>query len=122
MGGCKQNLTKIATGLGLGGLYLFALGAWMSTSLASIGLGLMFIAFILHSVVFPSIWRDDLLVVSLAFGVYLVPRTILAIWELPDLRAARKSIRPPDYSNWVFLPSSWSHFGSPAIHGGCLTF
>ncbi len=81
------NLPKMATGLGLGGLYLFALGAWMSTSLASIGLGLMFIAFILQCVVSPSLWRDGLVIVSLAFALYLVPRTILAIRELPETRA-----------------------------------
>ncbi len=77
---------KISTGLGLSGLYLFALGAWMSTSMANVGLGLMFLAFILQLPAFPSVWRDGLFIVSLVFALYLVLRTVLAVRELPDTR------------------------------------
>jgi O-antigen ligase len=81
-----RQLSKISTGLGLSGLYLFALGAWMSTSMANVGLGLMLLAFILQLPAFPFVWRDGLFIVSLAFALYLVLRTVLAIWELPGTR------------------------------------
>jgi hypothetical protein len=84
-----RKLSKISTGLGLSGLYLFALGAWMSTSMANVGLGLMLIAFMLQLPAFPSVWRDGLFIVSLVFAVYLVSRTVLAISELPDTRAVQ---------------------------------
>lgn len=81
-----ETLLRISTGLGLSGLYLFALGAWMSTSMANVGLGLMLIAFLLQLPALPSLWRDGLFIVSLVFAGYLALRTVLAIWELPDTR------------------------------------
>jgi O-antigen ligase len=81
--------TKIISGLGLSGLYMFGLGAYVSPPLVAFGLGFMFIAFCMCLPAFPSIRCDSLLMLSLAFAVYLVARTIVAIVELPQTRTAQ---------------------------------
>jgi len=78
---------KISSGIGTAGLYLFALGAWLSAPLANVGMGLMCAALLVRMpVVFPFILRDRLFIVSSIFGVYLFCRTFFSIWELPGSR------------------------------------
>jgi O-antigen ligase len=74
---------------GTGGLYLFALGAWLSTAAASIGMGLMAFACLLRLPAQRHVWRDPLVRLSLIFLLYLLPLTILAGRALPHTTGAQ---------------------------------
>jgi O-antigen ligase len=69
---------------GLMGIYLFALGGWVSTAAANIGLAIALAALLLrlrHTA--ARLRRDPLLWLSLAFGGYLLPLTLWAMTAFP---------------------------------------
>ncbi len=82
----RDNIPQL---MGSGGLYLFALGIWSSTALASIGMGMMTLACLLRLPWDVRRRRDPLLLISLLFILYLLPLAIVAGRALPPTVAAQ---------------------------------
>ena len=69
---------------GVAGLYIFALGAYVSPPLSATGVALMFVAFIWQIPASRALWQDRMVVLSLIFAFYLIARTFAAAFEFPQ--------------------------------------
>jgi O-antigen ligase len=98
---------KIIHWLGTASLFLFAFSAFLSTTALSIGLGLILGASILNRSLWPRLRRDPLLIVCIVSTVYLILRTLWAIWEFPDSRQLQEDQAWDWFRLWLFLCVGW---------------
>jgi O-antigen ligase len=84
----KNNIEKTGY-LGRIGLYCFALGTFLSPPLGTVGFGLMSLALGLRFKLLSKLRRDGLVLLSLAFGLFLLLRTTAAVSEWPATRTAQ---------------------------------
>jgi O-antigen ligase len=93
--------------IGTAGLLIFALSAFLSTSGVSIGLGLLLVAILLNRSVWPSLRRDPVIMLFVASTIYLVLRTVWAIWEFPDSKELQGDQAWDWFRLWLFLCVAW---------------
>jgi O-antigen ligase len=123
-GGGSQGSRVVRTAevLGTVGLVTFAFCCLLSTSGASIGLALLLGATILRPSLLRELRRDSLVVLGGASIVYLVIRTLWAIWEIPETTHFQVSQAWAWFRLWLFLiVACWLH-GESRQSGRLLLF
>ncbi|MTW21309.1 O-antigen ligase family protein [Allochromatium palmeri] len=74
--------------LGLFGLYLFAIFAWLGTTPATLGLGLLTLAFVLHRPDWRSLGRDPVVRLSLVVIGFLIAHSLILAILAPSAERA----------------------------------
>ncbi|HXZ43261.1 MAG TPA: hypothetical protein VEH53_00415, partial [archaeon] len=101
------RVEKTAELLGTVGLVIFAFSCFLSTSGASIGLGLLVGAMVLQPSLVRGLRRDPLILLGAVSTIYLVLRTLWAIWELPETIHLQVSQAWDCFRLWLFVVVAW---------------
>ena len=102
--GIYLQTTQLA---GIIGLSLFAFSCLLSTSGANIGLGLLVGATILRPPPLQRLRREPLVALAAVSTIYLIVRTIWAIWELPQTIHLQASQAWDWFRLWLFVVVAW---------------
>jgi O-antigen ligase len=105
--GCTSKRQEIIDWVGTAGLFLFAFSAFLSTTALSIGLALLVGALLLNRSVWPRLRRDPLSIVCVVSTVYLVVRTLWAVWEFPGSAQLQEDQAWDWFRLWLFLCVGW---------------
>jgi len=93
--------------IGTAGLFVFAVSAFLSTSGVSIGLGLLLVAILLDRSVWSGLRRNPVFFLFVTSIIYLVLRTVWAIWEFPDSTELQWDQAWDWVRLWLFLCVAW---------------
>lgn len=86
---------------------MFAGFAWSSTSLSSLGLAGLLIAFLFQPLAFRDLRREPLFWLFVIASGYLMMRTLWAIWEFPASASDQLEQAWSWFRLWLFLPVAW---------------
>ncbi|HVO83534.1 MAG TPA: O-antigen ligase family protein [Syntrophobacteria bacterium] len=103
----RIRVEKTAELLGAVGLVIFASSCFLSTSGVSIGLGLLVGAMVLQPSLVRELRRDPLILLGAVSTIYLVLRTLWAIWELPETAHLQVSQAWGWFRLWLFVVVAW---------------
>ncbi len=94
--------------LGISGLYIFALFAWLGSAGAYLGLSLMLVAFVFDwRNAWPVIKQERLFVIFLLFVIYIYTRVMFASDEVPQGSTARWEAANEWATLWLFPLVAW---------------
>lgn len=100
----SQPPTQFSERLGVMGLYAFALGGFLSTTLAGLGLLVMVCAFVLNPPLdLRSLMRDPMLRLLAVFVVYLSLRTAWVVYEFPNSAGQQIELALTWAGVWLFV-------------------
>jgi O-antigen ligase len=106
-GSWGSRVGRTAEVLGAVGLATFAFSCLLSTSGASIGLALLVGAMMLRPSLLRGLRRDPLILLAAASTIYLVFRTVWALWEMPEIRRLHISQAWAWLRLWFVLVVAW---------------
>jgi O-antigen ligase len=106
-GSQESRVGRTADVLGTVGLATFAFSCLFSTSGANIGLALLAGAIMLRPAPIRGLRRDPLILLAAASTLYLLLRTIWALWEMPEIRRFQISQAWAWLRLWLFLAVAW---------------
>ena len=106
--------------VGTAGLFAYAFGGFASTTLAELGMALMVVAFVIeYRSRYRQLWTQPIVRLALVFFLYMVLRTVWAVYEFPEQARQHLDFGLAWMGLWLFIVVAhwWDLKKTPALLG-----